>query len=70
MNGCFLDYDHKTKIVRYDFNKIIKKGENKFVLKVTDNCNNMTTYKAVFLYNLCSNINFCKKIFISFLTLK
>ena len=43
-----LDYDHKTKIVRYDFNKIIKKGENNFVLKVTDNCNNMTTYKAVF----------------------
>ena len=43
-----LDYDHKTKIVRYDFNKIIKKGENKFILKVTDNCNNMTTYKAVF----------------------
>ncbi len=43
-----MDYDHKTKIVRYDFNKIIKKGENKFVLKVTDNCNNLTTYKAVF----------------------
>ena len=43
-----LDYDHKTKIVRYDFNKIIKKGDNNFVLKVTDNCNNMTTYKAVF----------------------
>ena len=43
-----LDYDHKTKIVRYDFNKIIKKGDNKFVLKVTDNCNNLTTYNAVF----------------------
>ncbi len=43
-----MDYDHKTKIVQYDFNKIIKKGENKFVLRVTDNCNNLTTYKAVF----------------------
>ena len=43
-----LDYDHKTKIVKYDFNKILKKGDNKFVLKVTDNCNNLTTYKAVF----------------------
>jgi len=43
-----MDYDHKTKIVRYDFNKIIKKGENNFVLRVTDNCNNLTTYKAVF----------------------
>lgn len=43
-----MDYDHKTKIVRYDFNKIIKKGENKFILRVTDNCNNLTTYKAVF----------------------
>ena len=43
-----MDYDHKTKIVRYDFNKIIKKGDNKFVLRVTDNCNNLTTYKAVF----------------------
>lgn len=43
-----MDYDHKTKIVRYDFNNIIKQGENKFVLRVTDNCNNLTTYKAVF----------------------
>ena len=43
-----LDYDHKTKIVKYDFNEILKKGDNKFVLRVTDNCNNLTTYKAVF----------------------
>ena len=43
-----LDYDHKTKIVKDDFNEILKKGDNKFVLRVTDNCNNLTTYKAVF----------------------
>ena len=43
-----LDYDHKTKIIKYDFNEILKKGDNKFVLRVTDNCNNLTTYKAVF----------------------
>ena len=45
-----MEYDHKRKLLKYDFNKIIKKGENHFTLEVTDMLNNIKKYSAKFYY--------------------
>ena len=39
-----MEYDHKRKLLKYDFNKIVKKGENQFTLEVTDMLNNIKKY--------------------------
>ena len=45
-----MEYDHKRKLLKYDFNKIVKKGENQFTLEVTDMLNNIKKYSAKFYY--------------------
>ena len=45
-----MEYDHKRKLLKYDFNNIIKKGENQFTLEVTDMLNNIKKYSAKFYY--------------------
>jgi len=45
-----MDYDHKRKLLKYEFDEIIKKGRNSFTLKVVDMLGNTTTYSAKFIY--------------------
>ncbi len=48
LNGhwILMEYDAKTGLLRYHFDKYLKKGKNIFTLKVTDNTGNLTVYKA------------------------
>ncbi|MFL2572959.1 MAG: M23 family metallopeptidase [Flavobacteriales bacterium] len=52
INGqwVLMEYDHKRKLLEYDFNEIIKKGENLFNLEVTDMLGNVKKYSAKFYY--------------------
>jgi hypothetical protein len=43
-----MEYDMKTGLLIYDFEKEIKAGKHLFVLTVTDNKENAETYRAVF----------------------
>lgn len=45
-----MDYDHKSKLLKYKFDNIIKKGNNTFTLKVVDMLGNTTNYSAKFFY--------------------
>ena len=45
-----MEYDHKRKLLQYDFNEIIKKGENLFTLEVFDMLGNIKKYSAKFYY--------------------
>jgi hypothetical protein len=45
-----LDYDHKTKLIKYDFDQNIIKGKNLFIVFVKDNAGNTKEYKAEFTY--------------------
>jgi hypothetical protein len=45
-----MDYDHKRKLLKYNFDKILKKGNNTFVLEVEDMVGNIKIYKAKFSY--------------------
>lgn len=52
INGqwILMEYDHKRKLLQYDFNEIIKKGENLFTLEVVDMLGNVKKYSAKFYY--------------------
>ena len=52
INGqwILMEYDHKRKLLQYDFNEIIKKGENLFTLEVHDMLGNVKKYSAKFYY--------------------
>ena len=52
LNGkwILMEYDHKRKLIKYDFNDLIVKGENIFVLEVEDMVGNLKNYKAKFYY--------------------
>ena len=52
INGqwILMEYDHKRKLLQYDFNEIIKKGENLFTLDVHDMLGNVKKYSAKFYY--------------------
>ena len=52
INGqwILMEYDHKRKLLQYDFNEIIKKGENLFTLDVLDMLGNVKKYSAKFYY--------------------
>ena len=43
-----MEYDHKRKLLKYDFNEIIQNGENKFILEVEDMLGNIKKYSAKF----------------------
>ena len=45
-----MDYDHKRKLLKYEFDNIIKKGSNTFSLTVTDKVGNTTNYSVKFTY--------------------
>ena len=45
-----MDYDYKTKLLRFDIQKNISKGKHTFTLKVIDNVGNSSNYKAEFTY--------------------
>ena len=45
-----MEYDHKRKLIKYDFNDLIVKGENIFILEVEDMVGNLKSYKAKFNY--------------------
>ena len=45
-----MEYDYKRNLLKYDFNKIIKKGENLFTLEVIDMLGNTKKYSAKFYY--------------------
>ena len=45
-----MEYDHKRKLLEYDFNEIIQKGENIFNLEVEDMLGNIKNYSAKFYY--------------------
>ena len=45
-----MEYDHKRKLLEYDFNKIVQKGENIFNLEVEDMLGNIKNYSAKFYY--------------------
>ena len=45
-----MDYDHKRKLLKYEFDDIIKKGGNTFSLTVKDMVGNTTKYSAKFTY--------------------
>jgi len=45
-----MDYDHKRKLLKYTFDKMINKGNNTFSLIVEDMLGNIKTYKAKFIY--------------------
>ena len=45
-----MEYDHKRKLLKYDFNEIIQKGENLFILEVEDMLGNKQNYSAKFYY--------------------
>ena len=52
INGqwILMEYDHKRKLLQYDCNEIIKKGENLFTLEVHDMLGNVKKYSAKFYY--------------------
>ena len=52
LNGkwILMEYDHKRKLLKYDFNDLIVKGENIFTLEVEDMVGNLRNYKAKFNY--------------------
>ncbi len=52
LNGkwILMEYDHKRKLIKYDFNDLIVKGENIFILEVEDMVGNLKNYKAKFKY--------------------
>ena len=52
LNGkwILMEYDHKRKLIKYDFNDLIVKGENIFILEVEDMVGNLKNYKAKFNY--------------------
>ena len=43
-----MEYDHKRKLLHYNFNEIIQNGENKFTLEVEDMLGNIKKYSAKF----------------------
>jgi hypothetical protein len=43
-----MDYDYKRKLLRFDIENTITKGEHAFTLEVVDNMGNSTNYKATF----------------------
>ena len=45
-----MEYDHKRKLLKYNFDEIIKKGNNTFILEVEDMVGNIKIYKAKFIY--------------------
>ena len=45
-----MEYDHKRKLLEYDFNEIVQKGENTFNLEVEDMLGNIKNYSAKFYY--------------------
>ena len=45
-----MDYDYKRKLLKYEFDNIIKKGSNTFSLTVTDKVGNTTNYSVKFTY--------------------
>ena len=45
-----LDYDHKTKLIKYDFDNNIIKGKNLFIVFVEDKVGNQKKYQAEFTY--------------------
>ena len=45
-----MEYDHKRKLLKYDFNEMIQKGENLFILEVEDMLGNKQNYSAKFYY--------------------
>ena len=45
-----LDYDHKTKLIKYDFDNNIIKGKNLFIVLVEDQVGNQKKYQAEFTY--------------------
>ena len=45
-----MDYDYKTKLLRFDIDKNLSKGKHNFTLEVMDNVGNTTKYKAGFTY--------------------
>ena len=45
-----MDYDYKTKLLRFDIDKNLSKGKHNFSLEVMDNVGNTTKYKAGFTY--------------------
>jgi len=45
-----MDYDYKRKLLKYEFDNIIKKGSNTFSLTVTDKVGNNTNYSVKFTY--------------------
>lgn len=48
LNGAWLlmDYDPKNKLLVYAFDERLKKGKNRFELRVTDKCGNSTVFIA------------------------
>jgi hypothetical protein len=45
-----MSYDHKTKLLKYNFDDKIKKGKNILEIKVEDQRNNINIYYAEFNY--------------------
>ena len=45
-----MDYDHKRKLLKYNFDEIIKNFSDSFVLEVEDMVGNIKIYKAKFSY--------------------
>ena len=45
-----MEYDYKRKLLRFDIDKSLQKGEHNLLLKVKDRVGNETTYTAKFTY--------------------
>ncbi len=52
LNGSWIlmEYDVKNSLLKYDFNSILKKGENNFKIEVTDNMDNVSEYNCIIHY--------------------
>jgi hypothetical protein len=52
LNGqwILMEYDPKKEIITYNFDKVIRKGENKLKLYVFDNRDNRSVYEATIFY--------------------
>ncbi len=52
LNGqwILMDYDSKNKLLTYDFDERLKKGKNKLVVKVVDNCGNTNIFTTEISY--------------------
>jgi murein DD-endopeptidase MepM/ murein hydrolase activator NlpD len=52
LNGewILMDYDAKNNLLKYEFDDRLKKGQNIFILIVTDNMNNTNTYQSILNY--------------------